>query len=100
MLIYNRISIEIVLAKTCNVLNLDLHNIIFFHRCIDHVDEVRSIIQKATKDVEIESSLKTYEEVWLSKVFELKRYSKARASSAAVVSGNQEVKFLKYLYLT
>ena len=39
----------------------------------------------------IESSLKTYEEVWLSKVFELKRYKKARVSSAAIVTGNQEV---------
>jgi hypothetical protein len=57
----------------------------------DHTDEVRTIIQKATKDVAIESSLKTYEEVWLSKVFELKRYKKARVSSAAIVTGNQEV---------
>ena len=58
---------------------------------LDQADEVRTIIQKATKDVAIESSLRTYEEVWLSKVFELKRYKKARVSSAAMLTGNQEV---------
>lgn len=67
--------------------------------CIDHTDEVRTIIQKATKDVAIESSLKTYEEVWLSKIFELKRYKKARVSSAAMVTGNQEVLSLSIVLL-
>ena len=38
----------------------------------DHVDEVRAIVQRAVKDVTIESALKTYEEIWLSKIFELR----------------------------
>ncbi|XP_022099208.1 dynein beta chain, ciliary-like [Acanthaster planci] len=38
----------------------------------NHVDEVRAIVQRAVKDVTIESALKTYEEIWLSKIFELR----------------------------
>ena len=54
---------------------------------VDHVDEVRSIIQRATKDVAIESSLKTYEEVWLSKIFDLRLHSHVKGpSSAAAVT--------------
>ncbi|ELU01784.1 hypothetical protein CAPTEDRAFT_107783 [Capitella teleta] len=37
-----------------------------------HGDDVRAIVQRAVKDLSIEHSLKTYEEVWLSKLFELK----------------------------
>eukprot|EP00057_Strongylocentrotus_purpuratus_P006394 XP_011660868.1 PREDICTED: dynein beta chain, flagellar outer arm [Strongylocentrotus purpuratus] len=38
----------------------------------NHVDEVRAIVQRAVKDVTIESALKTYEEIWLSKLFDLR----------------------------
>ena len=38
----------------------------------EHVDDVRAIVQRAVKDLSIEQSLKTYEEVWLSKIFELR----------------------------
>ena len=38
---------------------------------IGHVDDVKAIVQRAIKDLSIEQSLKKYEEIWLSKVFEL-----------------------------
>ena len=34
------------------------------------MDDVRGIVQRAVKDLSIEQSLKTYEEVWLSKIFQ------------------------------
>jgi hypothetical protein len=39
-----------------------------------HIDEVKSIIQKAVRDLSIEQTIKTYEEVWLSKIFKLKKH--------------------------
>ncbi|XP_020627063.1 dynein beta chain, flagellar outer arm-like isoform X2 [Orbicella faveolata] len=56
------------------LLELGLHN---------HAEEVRSIIQRAAKDVAIESSLKTYEEVWLSKIFELRTHTRMKGPSSA-----------------
>ncbi|KAK6172547.1 hypothetical protein SNE40_016179 [Patella caerulea] len=48
-----------------------------------HVDDVRAIVQRAAKDLTIEQSLKTYEEVWLSKVFELRSHIRTKSSAAA-----------------
>lgn len=44
------------------------------------MDDVRAIVNRAVKDLKIEQSLKTYEEVWLSKVFDLKLHSRSLAS--------------------
>ena len=44
----------------------------------EHVDDVRAIVQRAVKDLIIEQSLKTYEEVWLSKIFELRDHIRNR----------------------
>lgn len=52
----------------------------------DHAEEVRAIIQRAAKDVAIESSLKTYEEVWLSKIFELKAHTRMKGPSSATAA--------------
>lgn len=52
----------------------------------DHADEVRVIIQRAAKDVAIESSLKTYEEVWLSKIFELRAHTRMKGPSSAAAA--------------
>ena len=52
----------------------------------DHVEEVRAIIQRAAKDIAIESSLKTYEEVWLSKIFELKAHIRMKGPSSATAA--------------
>ena len=49
----------------------------------DHAEEVRAIIQRAAKDVAIESSLKTYEEVWLSKIFELRAHTRIKGPPSA-----------------
>lgn len=57
---------------------------------VDHAEEVRSIIQRAAKDVAIESSLKTYEEVWLSKIFELRVHTRMKGPSSAAAA-TQEV---------
>ncbi|XP_071959570.1 uncharacterized protein [Antedon mediterranea] len=45
----------------------------------NHVDEVRAIVYRAVKDVSIESALKTYEEIWLSKIFDLKTHVRTSA---------------------
>ena len=60
----------------------------------DHVEEVRAIIQRAAKDVAIESSLKTYEEVWLSKIFELKAHVKMKGPSSATAATQDVSMFL------
>ena len=44
-----------------------------------HVDEVRTIVQKAVKDLSIEQTIKTYEEIWLSKTFQLELFSYQRS---------------------
>ena len=41
---------------------------------VAHIDDVRALVMRAIKDLSIEQSLKTYEEVWLSKVFELEEH--------------------------
>ena len=45
---------------------------------IEHVEDVRAIVQRAVKDLSIEQALKTYEEVWLSKIFELDEHVRNR----------------------
>ena len=47
---------------------------------------MRAIIQRAAKDVAIESSLKTYEEVWLSKIFELRAHTGMKGPSSATAA--------------
>lgn len=54
------------------LLDLNLHG---------HVEEVKQIVQKAVKDLSIEQTIKTYEEIWLSKVFSLKIYSYPRSDN-------------------
>ena len=39
-------------------------------------------VKKSSKDVDIENMLKLYEEVWLSKVFELQQHSRLVASNS------------------
>ena len=57
---------------------------------------MRAIIQRAKKDVAIESSLKTYEEVWLSKIFDLRAHSRIKGPSSAAAA-THEVGQLDYL---
>lgn len=45
---------------------------------LEHVDDVRAQVQRAVKDLSIEQSLKTYDEVWLSKIFELRPHTRIR----------------------
>ncbi len=51
----------------------------------NHADEVRGVIQRSSKDVGIEKTLKTYEEVWLSKTFELAKHTRLSNQSVNVV---------------
>nr|XP_018669149.1 uncharacterized protein LOC104266158 [Ciona intestinalis] len=46
-----------------------------------HGEEVKSIVQRAVKDLTIESSLKTCEEVWLSKVFEIRPHTRGQSKA-------------------
>ena len=47
-------------------------------------EEVRAIVKKSSKDMDVENLLKLYEEVWLSKVFETKKHTRliVRGSSS------------------
>lgn len=47
----------------------------------NHAEEVRGVIHRAAKDVGIEKALKTYEEVWLSKMFELVKHTRLSTMS-------------------
>lgn len=52
------------------------------HACTGHVDDVKAIVQRAIKDLSIEQALKKYEEIWLSKVFELSEHTRNSAIQA------------------
>ncbi|GFS27875.1 dynein beta chain, flagellar outer arm [Elysia marginata] len=58
-----------------------------------HVDDVRAIVQRAVKDLAIENALKTYEEVWLSKVFELRYHVRNKMSSSADVTQDNQSEY-------
>lgn len=45
---------------------------------LEHIDDVRAIVQKAVKDLAIDQSLKTYDEIWTSKLFELRVHTRVR----------------------
>jgi hypothetical protein len=41
-------------------------------RCVlDHADEIRATVKRAEKDFQLETTLKAYEEIWLSKTFQM-----------------------------
>lgn len=42
--------------------------------CLDHAEEIRATVKRAEKDFQLETTLKTYEEIWLSKTFQLTPY--------------------------
>ncbi|XP_033641711.1 dynein beta chain, flagellar outer arm-like [Asterias rubens] len=56
----------------------------------NHVDEVRAIVQRAVKDVTIESALKTYEEIWLSKIFELRPHVRVIGGASSEKQDKEE----------
>lgn len=45
---------------------------------LEYVDDVRVQVQRVVKDLLIEQSLKIYDEVWFSKIFELRFYIRIR----------------------
>lgn len=47
---------------------------------VDHADEIRATVKRAEKDFQLESTLKTYEEIWLSKTFQLVPYQPKQVS--------------------
>ncbi len=56
-----------------------------------HFDEVKQIVNKAIKDLSIEQTLKTYEEIWLSKVFTLTPYSINKFDTEAITTHDDDV---------
>lgn len=48
---------------------------------LGHVEEVLSLVDRANKDISIESLLNTFEEVWLSRLLELRVYKRAYDST-------------------
>jgi dynein heavy chain len=57
------------------------------------VDDVRAIVQRAVKDLAIEMSLKTYEEVWLSKIFELRPHTRNKIPSAELAATENQSEY-------
>ena len=53
----------------------------------DHLKSVQSVVEKAMLDAKIERSLKTYEEIWLSKIFELQVHARSQLVALATVDG-------------
>jgi hypothetical protein len=46
--------------------------------------EIRQIVQQAVAELSVEQHLKTYEEVWLSKVFELEKHLRSSSVKDAI----------------
>ncbi|CAF0810777.1 unnamed protein product, partial [Didymodactylos carnosus] len=45
----------------------------------DHAEDIRATVKRAEKDFQLETTLKSYEEIWLSKTFELILFGKYTA---------------------
>ena len=67
----------------------------------EHVDDVRAIVQRAVKDLSIEQSLKTYEEVWLSKIFDLREHTRSRlmVTASKTNTGDKEEEQVRLYYI-
>ncbi|KAM4702001.1 uncharacterized protein O3C94_002925 [Discoglossus pictus] len=85
-----RVTAESLKAMTLgDLLELDLQK---------HTGDVRTTVQRAMRDVTIESALKNCEEVWLSRIFDLRPHSRiiaARAhneETASSISGSHQTK--------
>ena len=50
-----------------------------------HVPEVEAIAARAERDVKVESAIKNFEEVWLSKLFDLTDYQRSYPSTRTEV---------------
>ena len=50
-----------------------------------HIRDVETIATKAEKDVKVESAIKNFEEVWLSKLFDLTEYQQTFAMTRSEV---------------
>jgi dynein heavy chain len=44
---------------------------LFYFEYVEHADEIRATVKRAEKDFQLESTLKSYEEIWLSKTFQI-----------------------------
>ena len=51
-----------------------------------HVSEVEGIAARAERDVKVESAIKNFEEVWLSKLFDLTEYQRSSPTTRAEVA--------------
>ena len=65
-------------------------------------DEVRNIVKRSAKDVHIENLLKSYEEIWLSKVFDTKQHTRLSANHGFCVNetASVSVSFLIFTEIT
>ncbi|CAH2222787.1 dynein beta chain, flagellar outer arm-like [Pelobates cultripes] len=55
---------------------------IYLNKTTEHSGDVKAAVQRAVRDVTIESSLKNCEEVWLSRTFDLRPHSRVILSKA------------------
>ena len=52
---------------------------------VAHVSDVEAIAARAERDVKVESAIKNFEEVWLSKLFDLTDYQRSYPTTRAEV---------------
>ena len=50
-----------------------------------HVSDVEAIAARAERDVKVESAIKNFEEVWLSKLFDQTKYQRSYPTTRAEV---------------
>ena len=75
----------------------EIHNIVIIRRAVGrlivnsslpstaHVSDVEAIAARAERDVKVESAIKNFEEVWLSKLFDLTEYQRSYPTTRAEV---------------
>ena len=68
-----------------NMIKLEIN---LFLRTV-HLDDVLSLVERASKDVAIESLLNTFEEVWLSRQLELKIHKRVSDSAQQEVGSTK-----------
>ena len=49
---------------------LYIHEHVYVHTCLAHIEEILAVVERAGKDIAVEELLKNLEEVWLSMTFQ------------------------------
>ena len=61
------------------------------YTAVVHLSEVEAIAARAERDVKVESAIKNFEEVWLSKLFDLTEYQRSSPTTRAEVYSHDNI---------